>query len=111
MGTVEELPDPRKRVKETRNTAPESCLQRLLPKRPMANEQGEVSGLCLTKGSFYPARIISPRTSFCFIVCRTAGYATRISGCVGGGSREVTPYPDGLESARKLRDFILTTVS
>ena len=27
-------------------------------------------------------------------ICRTAGYVTRTSGGVGGGSREASPYPD-----------------
>ena len=27
-------------------------------------------------------------------ICRTAGYVTRTSGGVGGGSREAFPYPD-----------------
>jgi hypothetical protein len=27
-------------------------------------------------------------------ICRTAGYVTRMSGGVGGGGREVFPYPD-----------------
>ena len=28
------------------------------------------------------------------LICRTAGYVTRTSGGVGGGSREASPYPD-----------------
>ena len=28
------------------------------------------------------------------LICRTAGYVTRTSGGVGGGSREAFPYPD-----------------
>jgi hypothetical protein len=28
------------------------------------------------------------------VICRTAGYVTRLSGRVGGGSREAPPYPD-----------------
>jgi hypothetical protein len=27
------------------------------------------------------------------LICRTAGYVIRISGGVGGGSREASPYP------------------
>lgn len=33
-------------------------------------------------------------TLFC-LISRAAGYVTRPSGCVGGGGREATPYPDG----------------
>ena len=28
------------------------------------------------------------------LICRTAGYVTRTSGGVGGGSREASSYPD-----------------
>ena len=28
------------------------------------------------------------------LICRTAGYVTRTSGGLGGGSREASPYPD-----------------
>ena len=31
------------------------------------------------------------------LICRTAGYVTRTSGGVGGGSREASPYPDYVE--------------
>ena len=31
---------------------------------------------------------------WCDLICRTAGYVTRMSGGVGGGGREVFPYPD-----------------
>ena len=30
------------------------------------------------------------------LISRTAGYAIRMSGGVGGGGREVTPYPDSV---------------
>lgn len=33
------------------------------------------------------------------LICRTAGYVTRMSGGVGGGGREAFPYPDSASSA------------
>jgi len=62
----------------------------------VADVQGKMGGLCFTKGLFYLAWSLSSRTSFCIIVSRTAGYATRKSGCVGGALSDGRPYPDML---------------
>lgn len=58
----------------------------------MAYEQSKMGSVCFIKGSFYLAWFISPRTSPC-LVCRIAGYVTRMSGGVGGRSAMGVPIP------------------
>jgi hypothetical protein len=44
-------------------------------------------------GNDAPVGVLGRYAQHIDLICRTAGYVTRTSGGVGGGSREAFPYP------------------
>ena len=73
----------------------------LTPRRSLRDVPGKGRGVWAASGYVRLAKAllsvtgtVAARSEPPVLISRTAGYATRMSGGVGGGSREATPYPD-----------------